>query len=344
MSEQAPPRTPRAFAPDDPGVARQLSEQQPGASADDGAQQADDEADDGVAPAVARRGAIAWGSIFLSAFAGLAVMAASLSFARFISTAFARDDWIGWVATTLLVVGLAAGAVIVGRELVGIARLRRLAGIRQAADRALADRDHQSELGVARRLDGLLAGRRELAWALARFREHQRDVLDPGSLLALADRDLMVPLDTQARRLVMKSAKRVATVTAISPMALIAVAFVAIENLRMMRALAGLYGGRPGLIGSLRLFKLVIAHLIATGGIALTDDLLGQFIGQDVLRRLSRRLGEGVFNGALTARLGTAAVEVCRPLPFIEATPIRARDFVAELFRKDNPRSLRPQL
>ena len=67
---------------------------------------------------------------------------------------------------------------------------------------------------------------------------------------------------------------------------------------------------------------------------ALTDDLLGQFLGQDLLRRLSRRFGEGAFNGALTARVGAAAVVVCRPLPFITAPPIRARDMLAELFRR----------
>ena len=49
---------------------------------------------------------------------------------------------------------------------------------------------------------------------------------------------------------------------------------------------------------------------------------------------LSRRLGEGVFNGALTARIGAAAVEVCRPLPFIAAPPIRARDMLTEAFRR----------
>jgi putative membrane protein len=32
--------------------------------------------------------------------------------------------------------------------------------------------------------------------------------------------------------------------------------------------------------------------------------------------KLSRRFGEGVINGALTARVGVAAMEVCRPLPF----------------------------
>jgi putative membrane protein len=77
----------------------------------------------------------------------------------------------------------------------------------------------------------------------------------------------------------------------------------------------------------------VIAHVIATGGIAMTDDLLGQFVGQDVLRRLSRRLGEGAFNGALTARLGVIAVEVTRPLPYLDAEPLRVREIFSELVR-----------
>ena len=38
--------------------------------------------------------------------------------------------------------------------------------------------------------------------------------------------------------------------------------------------------------------------------------------GGTVLSKLSRRFGEGVVNGALTSRVGVAAMEVCRPLPF----------------------------
>jgi putative membrane protein len=38
-----------------------------------------------------------------------------------------------------------------------------------------------------------------------------------------------------------------------------------------------------------------------------------------VVAKLSRRFGEGVVNGALTARVGVAAIEVCRPLPFVAA-------------------------
>jgi putative membrane protein len=166
-----------------------------------------------------------------------------------------------------------------------------------------------------------------------RFREHARDVHDPGELLALADREMVAPLDRQARLLITRSAKRVATVTALSPMVLIAVTYVAVENLRLLRGLAALYGGRPGFFGMLRLAQLVFAHIVATGGVALTDDLLGQFLGQDILRRLSRRLGEGAFNGALTARIGIAAIEVIRPLPFLAANRPRVREVLGEVLR-----------
>lgn len=330
MSSTNAPRKPRVFTPDDPAVIAAPSEP---------------EATAGATPPPAagplvlpRRADVArgfgWGTLFLSAVVSLAVMAAGVWFTRFVAVALARDDWVGTTATVILGIGLFAGIVILGREIVGIWRLGRLTGLRAAADTAIAARDVKAESAVATRLAALMAERTDLAWSLARFKEHQRDIRDAGEILALADRDLMMPLDIQARRVILASAKRVATVTALSPLALIAVGFVAFENLRMMRSLAALYGGRPGFLGSLRLARLVVGHLIATGGVALTDDLLGQFLGQDVLRRLSRRLGEGAFNGALTARLGTAAVEVTRPLPFIEATPIRARDFVAELFRK----------
>jgi putative membrane protein len=275
-----------------------------------------------------------WGTLLVASMASLAALAASLSFARFVSIALARDDWLGWLAAGLLALGLLAALVLIGRELVGLLRLARLGRLRKEAETALARRDLKLERSAAGRLASLLAGRPELAWGVARFREHQRDVRDAGELIALADRELIAPLDAEARRLVFVSAKRVATVTAISPMALIAVGYVLIENLRLMRRLAALYGGRPGFLGALRLAGRVVGHMIATGGVAMTDDLLGQFLGQDLLRRLSRRLGEGAFNGALTARVGAAAIEVTRPLPFIEASPVRARDIVKELFRR----------
>jgi putative membrane protein len=74
-----------------------------------------------------------------------------------------------------------------------------------------------------------------------------------------------------------------------------------------MRRLALLYGGRPGTFGLIRLAKHVISHLTITGGMAAGDSLIQQVIGHGLAAKLS-------------ARLGIAAIEVTRPLPF-EALP-----------------------
>lgn len=325
-------RKPRVFAADDPA----LVAPSPSVAAD-----RDDLADDAGgagsnishAPLSFSRG-IRWGALFFSAMLGLASLAASVSFARFVAQALERNDWIGWTATGLAAIGALAALVIVVRELFGLFRFARLGRLRRDAAAALASKDKKHERSAVRDLRALFAGRRDVRWGLARLAEHEGDVRDPGDLLRLADREVLGPLDAQARRLILASSKRVSTVTALSPMVWIAMGYVLVENLRMLRSLAGLYGGRPGGMGALRLGRMVVAHIIATGGIAMTDDLLGQFLGQDLLRRLSRRLGEAAFNGALTARVGVAAIDVTRPLPFIDATPVRVRDIVPELFKR----------
>jgi putative membrane protein len=320
-------RRPRVFRLDDPAlVAPEPPAPEPAA--------APAEHESAPPPSLAARRGPRWGSLLTAALVSLFLLASGLWFARFVSVALARDDWVGWLAIGLAATALLAAAMIVLRELVGLLRLARLADLRRDVDRLLASPDREAERDALARFKGLYAHRPDLAWALARVGEHERDIREPGELLALADREVLAPLDAIARRLVLASAKRVSMVTALSPLLLIAVAYVAAENVRLLRNLAGLYGGRPGNIGAMRLLGLVLRNMIAAGGIALTDDLLGQFLGQDLLRRVSRRLGEGAFNGALTARIGATAIQVTRPLPYIEASPVRARDILAELFRR----------
>lgn len=336
MSEAGPPRKPAVFDADDPAVretAPRVELPPAGASAAKAGPAATRPGLYRPSLAEARRG-IRWGMLLLSAMAALTSLAATMWFARFVADVLARNDWIGWLAAGLLGLMLLAITMLLLRELAGFWRLGRIRDLRQRADKAVAAPTPTGERGIVAELKVLLERKGDMAWPLARFREHESDVHDPGSLLALADRELVAPLDAKARAAVAAAARRVSVATAVSPAALLAVTYVAFENVRLLRALATIYGGRPGLVGSLRLARLVLAHIVATGGIALTDDLLGQFLGQDLLRRLSRRLGEGLFNGALTARIGTAAVDVCRPLPFIEARPVRARDFIGELMRR----------
>lgn len=324
------PRQPRAFKLDDPAL---VAEPEPDVA----------EAIPGEPPATATlarptfadvgRRSLRWGALLLTALAGAASLGLAAWFARFVSAALARDDWVGTATLALLLVAAFAALMIALRELIGFSRLARLARLRSDVAAALSERDRKRERRAALRLAALYTGRRELAWGIKHFRDHVRDVHDAGELLILAEREILTPLDTDARRIVTRSAKRVATVTALSPMVLIAVSYVLIENLRLLRTLATLYGARPGFLGVVKLARMVFTHIVATGGLAMTDDLLGQFLGQDLLRRLSRRLGEGAFNGALTARVGVTALTVIRPLPFLAAKPPRVRDVLAEALK-----------
>jgi putative membrane protein len=165
------------------------------------------------------------------------------------------------------------------------------------------------------RLRRLYAARPEAAWGLARLDERAGEQVEADALLALAEAEILAPLDTAALREVELAARQVALVTALVPLALADVVTALVANLRMIRAVATIYGGRTGVLGSWRLARAVVAHLVATGAVAVGDDMISSVAGGGVVSKLSRRFGEGVVNGALTARVGLAAMELCRPLP-----------------------------
>ena len=174
---------------------------------------------------------------------------------------------------------------------------------------------------LPRRFQNLSSGwlyrdRDDMTWARDRLAEQVRDPVDADTVLGLVETTLLAPLDAAAQREVEVAARQVATVTAIVPLALADVFAALTSNLRMIRRIAEVYGGRSGLFGSWHLTRTVLMHLVATGVVALGDDLIGSIAGGGVLSKVSRRFGEGVINSALTARLGVVAIEVCRPLPF----------------------------
>ena len=123
-------------------------------------------------------------------------------------------------------------------------------------------------------------------------------------------------------------------VTALAPRAIIDVVFVGAQAIRLIRRIAVIYGGRPGLLGFLKLLRSIIAHLAITGGMAVGDSLIQQFVGHGIAARLSARLGEGVLNGLLTARVGLSAMAVCRPMPFGSGKAPKVADVAPFLFRK----------
>ena len=288
--------------------------------ADPGAQPFDDIAQgvamEGVRRLVTRRSSgfarfAAW--VFGSLFSLILTVAAW----NFVVGLFAANAWLGWLAGVLLALAAGVVVVLVAGEVRAFARLARLDSIRAEAIHAAEVDDLKAARAVLVRLEGLYIGRAQMKWARARLAERQDEVFDSDGLLRLAEVELILPLDALARAEVETAARQVATVTALIPLALADVATALVANLRMIRRVAEIYGGRAGSLGSWRLLRRVFLSLVATGAVALTDDMMGSFAGGGILSRLSRRFGEGVVNGALTARIGVTAMEICRPLPFV---------------------------
>ena len=206
--------------------------------------------------------------------------------------------------------------ILIVREAAALSRLSRIDRVQHRAREALTARDTEAARKVAGDLGRLYAGRAETAWAGDGLKETIAAAVDADTLLEEVERKLLDPLDTAARREVEAAARQVAAITALVPLAFADVIAAAAANLRMIRRIAEIYGGRAGTLGNLRLTRAVFSHLVATGAVAVGDDMLSSIGGGHLVSRLSRRFGEGLINGALTARVGVAAIEVCRPLPF----------------------------
>ena len=339
MTDRTASRRPATFRLDDPHVTVTEAGDDAGRLAR-GAIRITPEADPMAMPVVIddplrplRRG-FRWGTLFWSALGGLVLLGLGISVKHLVDELFAINDGLGFFGIGLAALVALALVVIIAREALSLMRLEAIERLHARALAAIASDDRADSRAVVADLLKLAHANPRLARARTALQGHTGDIIDGGDLIRLAERELMSPLDQEARRLVSVAAQRVSVVTAISPRALVDVLFVAAAAIRLLRQLARLYGGRPGALGLIALLRHAIGHLAITGGMAASDSLIQQVLGHGIAARLSQRLGEGVLNGLLTARLGLAAIDVTRPLPFAALPRPQLGDLARDLLRK----------
>lgn len=258
---------------------------------------------------------------------GISVVAQGVQWAM---NAWQTQDWVA-------LGGCAAGALIVGAGVGSVAtEWRRLWRLRQRAQ----ERDEAKELmqshgvGKARAFCEKLAqqaGIDQAHPALQRWYAAIHETQNDREVVSLYAHLVQPALDAQARREISRSAAESAMMIAVSPLALVDMAFIAWRNLRLINRIATLYGIELGYYSRLRLFKLVLLNIAFAGASELVREIGMDWMSQDLAARLSARAAQGIGAGLLTARLGIKAMELCRPLPWLDNDKPKLGDFRREL-------------
>ncbi|AIA70823.1 putative membrane protein [Pectobacterium atrosepticum SCRI1043] len=243
--------------------------------------------------------------------------------------AWVQQDWIA-------LGGITAGSLIVAAGVGSLAvEWRRLYRLRERAEERDMARDLLHSHGVERgrefceklaRQAGLDSGHP----AIQRWQASLHETHNDREVLELYARLVQPVLDTQARREISRSAAESTLMIAVSPLALVDMAFIAWRNLRLINRIAALYGIELGYFSRIRLFRLVLINIAFAGASELVREIGMDWMSQDLAARLSTRAAQGIGAGLLTARLGIKAMELCRPLPWLDDKP-RLGDFRREL-------------
>jgi putative membrane protein len=286
---------------------------------------------DGLAAGLEPRRRFSFAKVAAGAFGILLSLAFGLWTDSLIEDLFSRADWLGYAALAVVAIGILAVLGMVVRETAGMMRLAAVHAIRAEAEAAALEAKPTRARALIARLSTLFSNKPATAKGRAALKATEGDIIDTAGLILLAERELLGPLDRDARALILSASRRVSVVTAVSPRAFVDLLYVLFEATRLVRAMADLYGGRPGTLGLMKLMRDVVAHLAVTGSIAVGDGLLQQILGHGLASKLSARLGEGVVNGLMTARIGIAAMDFCRPLPFNALKRPGISDFIGDL-------------
>ncbi len=233
----------------------------------------------------------------------------------------------------LLIGATAAGALgLFGRELMSLRRLARAEQLRHDGERLLGSEVHGQAGPLLERIEQIYRGRPDLEGPLAAFERQASDALSDGERLRLYSTVVLMPLDREAYRLVRRGARDIAALTALSPLGVLDGVVVLGRTLVMLRAIARLYGVRPAAASSAALLRRGLRNVLAAGVGELVTDSAVEAAGASLLSVLSAKAGQGVLNGLLAAKLGLAAMQLCRPLPFTRDQLPSLKQLRAELF------------
>lgn len=124
---------------------------------------------------------------------------------------------------------------------------------------------------------------------------------------------LLAPLDRVADQIIERRAVQVAIGTAVAS-GLFDPIIVAVQAVRLVDEISQLYTGRPGWLGTMRLLRRAIGITLFAEIAEQATELLAEMMANKAVAKIGGRIGQGLANGLLVARLGHAVKHECRPI------------------------------
>lgn len=244
-------------------------------------------------------------TLVLSGFAVLALGFAGVATGNFVAAEFARAAWLGWLTLGIAVLGFGLVLTGIGRELLGLARLRAVDAMR----RDFVSTDAATRVHAARRWLAEIDNGEALRPAL--------DALnDPDAVLSLLRTGVESRLRAQADAFSRRAAIQVVAGMAATPAPALVVLLITWRAVRLIRQIATLYGVRPGLLATLGLLRRTALSATAT---AVTEAAVNTAAHAVLSSPLLTHVAGDMAGGAVAARrlivLGRATGVACSPLP-----------------------------
>lgn len=254
--------------------------------------------------------------LFFAGLGGLILLGLAFDASELVDRAFRASTALGLTVISVLAVTVAAALHLAWAEVQALRRLRRIEALRGEGEALLETAGYGAGHGFAQSIAQFYRERDDLTPVLTNLETSLHDAHNDREVVALVERHVLAPLDQSAYRAVLAASRDIAIATALSPSAALDIAIVLWRNLRLVREVATLYGARPGPLGSWRLMRRMLANLAVAGVSESLTHVTIDALGGSLAAAISTRLGQGVLNGLLTARIGLASMTLCRPLAF----------------------------
>jgi len=150
---------------------------------------------------------------------------------------------------------------------------------------------------------------------LKRCLEQLPDYSNDREVVDHIDRVFVQPLDQEALRRISSFSMQTGTAVALSPWMALDMVVALWHNIKMIDDIGQVYGVRPSLTNRYKLLKMVINSVVFAGTSEMVIDAALEEASSSALASMaSARLGQGLGVGIYSARIGIAAMKVCRPV------------------------------